>query len=161
MGAGAVLAPYESAPVFDGLADDPEGDSFKADMLRWLAWTSFKEPARQRARFGGALGSRFARFSMNVKRKWRKWRKWRAASSCKPCRTCRTRRADWMPLMAIAALEPGCPQAEAAPSSPALGGSIRRSRICYLRRSSTAMPWSCSQARTFFSTSGSRGPMKK
>ena len=70
MGAGAVLAPYESAPVFDGLADDPEGDSFKADMLRWLAWTSFKEPARQRARFGGALGSRFARFSMNVKRKW-------------------------------------------------------------------------------------------
>lgn len=70
MGAGAVLAPYESAPVFDGLADEPEGDSFKADMLRWLAWTSFKEPARQRARFGGALGSRFARFSMNVKRKW-------------------------------------------------------------------------------------------
>ena len=70
MGAGAVLAPYKSAPVFDGLADDPEGDSFKADMLRWLAWTSFKEPARQRARFGGALGSRFARFSMNVKRKW-------------------------------------------------------------------------------------------
>ena len=70
MGAGAVLAPYKSAPVFDGLADDPEGDSFKADMLRWLAWTSFKEPARQQARFGGALGSRFARFSMNVKRKW-------------------------------------------------------------------------------------------
>lgn len=70
MGAGAVLAPYESAPVFDGLADDPEGDSFKADMLRWLAWSSFKEPARQRAKFGGALGSRFARFSMNVKRKW-------------------------------------------------------------------------------------------
>ena len=111
MGAGAVLEPYKSAPVFDGLADDPEGDSFKADMLRWLAWTSFKEPARQQARFGGALGSRLARFSMNVKRKWRKWR---AASSCKPCRTCRTRRADWMPLMAIAALEPGCPQAEAA-----------------------------------------------